>query len=112
MKRYNLLPALLVLALPVLAEVKVSHAEASKAAIKKVQPDYSPLARQLRVQGEVEVEVSISPAGAVTAVKVVSGNALLTPGVTKALKKWKFQPFTERGKAAAALASLKFNFKM
>ncbi len=98
--------------LPCRAEMRVTNNEAMRAAVKKVSPEYNPVARQMRVQGDVEVEASISEAGEVTAVKVVLGNSLLTGPVVKAVREWRFQPFVENGKPAAALATLRFSFKI
>ncbi|HEU0123594.1 MAG TPA: energy transducer TonB [Bryobacteraceae bacterium] len=97
---------------PCLAEMRVAQPDAIRAAIKKVQPDYNPIARQMRVQGDVEVEAHVSDSGEVTEVKVMSGNALLTAGVVKAVKDWRFQPFQENGKASQAVATLRFSFKL
>jgi len=94
------------------AEVRVTAADALKAAVKKAQPEYSPMAKQMRVQGDVEVEVKISDAGGVDDVKVVSGNPLLTQPVVRSLKDWKFTPFQQEGKAAPAVTNLRFSFKM
>jgi len=94
------------------AELRVSTADGVKAAVKKVNPDYNPLAKQMRVQGEVEVEAKVTETGDVDSVKVVSGNSLLTPGVIKAVKEWKFTPFSEGGKNVPASVSLRFNFKL
>lgn len=99
------------LALPLVAEVKVSMADALKGAIRRSIPEYNPMAKQMRIQGEVEVEVKISESGDVSDVKVVTGNPMLSSTVVRAMKEWKFSPFTEDGKPAAAIANLKFNFK-
>lgn len=88
------------------AELRVSMAEALKAAVKRPSPSYSPIAKQMRVAGDVEVEVSITKAGDVDNVKVLSGNALLTAPVVKTVKDWKFTPF-----ASEAITQLKFTFK-
>lgn len=97
--------------LPALAEVRVNHADAVKNAIKRPSPEYSPMARQMRIQGEVEVEVKIAESGEVPEVKVVTGNPMLSAGVVKTLKDWKFSPFNEGGKPSAAVANLRFSFK-
>lgn len=103
--------ALCVSSLPALAEVKVNHADAVKNAIKRPNPEYSPMARQMRIQGDVEVEVKIAESGEVSDVKVVTGNPMLSANVVKTLKDWKFSPFNEGGKPSAAVASLRFSFK-
>jgi TonB family protein len=77
-----------------------------RAAVKKVNPDYTPIAKQMRVQGDVEVEARVSDTGEVTDVKVVTGNALLTPTVIKAVKDWRFQPFQENGKPIPLRANI------
>ncbi len=59
--------------LPLHAEMRVAQPEALRAVVKKVQPDYNPIAKQMRVQGEVEVEARVSDAGDVVDVKVLSG---------------------------------------
>ncbi len=104
--------SILAATLPCVAEMRVTQPDAMRAVTKKIQPDYNPMAKQMRVQGDVEVEARISETGDVTDVKVVSGNALLTATVVKAVKDWKFQPFQENGKPSQAVAALRFSFKL
>jgi len=99
------------LALPLAADMKVTHQDAVRNALKRTTPEYSPMAKQMRIQGDVEVEVKISDSGDVADVKVVTGNPMLSAPVVKAVKDWKFTPFTEDGKAATAVATLRFTFK-
>ena len=100
-------------ALPANAQVRrLTQDEALRAATAKPQPEYPPVAKQLRITGSVEVEVSIDPTGTVDGVKVLSGNAALTGTLMATLKKWHFQPFLEDGKPARAVAVLSFTFKL
>ena len=94
------------------AEVRVATDDAMKAATKKAPPDYPPIARQLKIEGKVAVDITIDAEGNVERVKIVSGNAMLTPAVVSAVKKWKFTPFTLDGAATKAVAQLQFDFKM
>jgi TonB family protein len=94
------------------AEIRVSADDAIKAAVNKPQPEYNPVARQMKVSGSVQVEVHIAADGAVEDVKIIAGNALLTANVVSALKKWKFTPFTTNGDPTKAVASLNFDFKL
>ena len=94
------------------AEIRVATDDAMKAATKKTPPDYPPIARQLKIAGKVEVDVTIDADGNVENVKIVSGNAMLTQSVITAVKKWKFTPFTQEGTPAKATAMLEFDFKM
>ena len=94
------------------AEIRVATDDAMKAATKKNPPDYPPIARQLKVMGKVEVDVTIDADGNVESVKILSGNAMLTPAVVSTVKKWKFTPFTQDGAPTKAVAALQFDFKM
>ena len=94
------------------AEMRVTSDDAMKAAIQKSQPEYPPMARQMHITGKVDVEITIESDGSVADVKVVSGNALLTPAVVSAVKKWKFTPFTSNGEPSKAVAALGFEFKI
>lgn len=94
------------------AEIRVATDDALKAATKKTPPDYPPIAKQLKVSGKVQVDVTIDSDGNVESVKIVSGNAMLTQSVVSAVKKWKFTPFTQGGAPTKAVAALDFDFKM
>lgn len=111
MKPKSILLSLVLVALPLAADVKVSHSDAVAKAVRRTNPEYNPMAKQMRIQGDVEVEVKISESGEVADVKVVTGNPMLSGSVVKAIKDWKFSPFTEDGKAAPAVATLRFSFK-
>lgn len=93
------------------ANVHVPASVALAAAEIKPQPEYSPLARQLKVSGDVAVELRIGTNGEVESVKVLSGNALLAGPVIKTLKGWKFKPFQSDGEPAVATTVLRFTFK-
>lgn len=102
-------------AAPATSQETVRHLsgdEALKAALNKPQPEYPPVARQLRIQGRVEVEVSIDPSGTVDNVKVLSGNPALTGTLTPTLKRWRFEPILSEGKPVHAIAVLGFSFKL
>jgi protein TonB len=92
--------------------VRLAEEEARQAVASKVDPEYPALARQLRLTGEVQVEVTIAATGAVEKVTVTRGNTLLTNAVITAVKRWKFNPFQTQGKAVRAVAPMKFNFRM
>src|SRR5262245_9737722 len=91
---------------------KVSKTEGLNAATTKVQPDYPSMAKQLKIEGAVELEAVVSENGAVEKVNIVSGNPVLTRPAADALKKWKFAPFTADGKTVKAVVPVSLNFKM
>jgi protein TonB len=91
---------------------KVSKSEGLSAATTKVQPDYPPVARQLKIEGPVELEAVVTESGAVEKVNIVSGNPVLTRPAADAVKRWKFTPFTSDGKPVKALVPVALNFKL
>lgn len=92
--------------------LKISQDDALKAATSKVQPTYSPIAKQMKVTGMVEVEAVVGTDGSVEAAKPVSGNPLLTPSAVAAAQKWRFTPFTSGGQPAKATVKLSFFFRL
>lgn len=112
-----LLPALAILALATASAgqepaKKVSEAEATSAAISKVAPVYPSTARQLKIEGQVELDVFIGLEGSVEDVKIVSGNPILTKPAADAFRKWKFRPFAEDGKPIRVMAHFTVTFKL
>jgi TonB family protein len=91
---------------------RIDWSEALKSALTKVQPEYSGTARQLKLQGRVEVEVYIADDGSVSKAKVLNGNPILGMAATEALKHWKFSPFKDDGKAISVVSTVPFDFKM
>jgi TonB family protein len=94
------------------AEIKLSDAEARKAATTKPAPVLNPMARQLKLSGRVELTVSIDEEGAVSDVHVDTGNPVLAACSVEAVKKWKFTPFLQDGKPVKATAALVFDYKL
>jgi len=93
------------------AEIRVGSQEALKAATSKPAPEYSAVAKQMKVSGRVEVEVTIDAEGKVEEAKALTGNPLLTGPAVTAVKKWRFTPFTANGQATKAMTNLVFDFK-
>jgi protein TonB len=91
---------------------KITRAEALSAVSSKVQPEYPPVARQLRIQGTVELAVLVAETGEVLKVDIVSGNPMFTGPSAQAVKRWKFRPFVENGKPIRVLAPVTVDFKM
>lgn len=94
------------------APKKITRAEALSALATKVQPDYPNIARQLKIQGTVELSVVVTESGEVAKVDIVSGNPVLTAPSVQAVKRWKFKPFTEDGKPIRVQAPVTVDFKL
>jgi len=91
---------------------KVTKIEGLNAATTKVQPEYPAMAKQLKIEGAVELEAVVTESGVVEKVNIVSGNPVLTRPAVDAVKRWKFAPFTAEGKAVKAVVPISLSFKM
>ncbi|HEY1493344.1 MAG TPA: energy transducer TonB [Candidatus Solibacter sp.] len=91
---------------------KINKTEGMNAVTNKVPPDYPAIAKQLKIEGPVELEALVTESGTVEKVNIVSGNPVLTRPAAEALKKWKFAPFTSEGKAVKALVPISLSFHM
>jgi protein TonB len=67
-------------------------------------PDYPPLARKRSLEGTVELDVLVSPAGTADTVRLAltSGHDLLDRAALSAVEKWLFQP-GKKGEETAAM---------
>lgn len=61
-------------------------------AIERRKPIYPPLAQQIRLQGDVSIEVMIAPDGHVESARIVSGHPMLADKAREAALGWRFQP--------------------
>ena len=58
----------------------------------RVDPIYPDIARKMKLNGTVRVQVVISPNGNVRETKVIGGHPILVTAAVDAVKKWKFDP--------------------
>ncbi len=92
--------------------LQVSESDLRRAAIQRVEPEYPAVARQIRLTGDVELEISVDTAGSVDGVAVRSGNTLLVGSSVQAVRRWKFNPFRADGQPVKAVGPIRFNFQM
>lgn len=90
----------------------VKPEQAEENLIKKVAPIYPPLAKQVRIQGKVKVQVVISKAGTVESVNVVSGHPLLVQAAVNAVKQWQYKPFLAEGQPITASTEVEVPFSL
>jgi periplasmic protein TonB len=93
------------------AEKHLTASESIAAAVNKPQPDYPAIARQLKLEGSVNLNAFVTEEGTVDHVETVSGNPILVRSAQDALKRWKFAKQTDDGKPVRFVASVVFTFK-
>lgn len=81
-------------------------------ALRKAHPPYPTIARQVRAQGLVQVQISISETGEVTDAILLSGHPLLRDAALQAAKQWRFKPTELNGRPVRAIGVITFNFML
>jgi protein TonB len=80
--------------------------------IERRVPIYPELARRIRLQGDVAVEVIIAPEGRVESVRAVSGHPMLTQSALDAARIWRFAPTLLNGVPVRVTGVITFVFKL
>ena len=80
--------------------------------IKKVQPQYPPLAKSARVQGTVEFTAVISKEGKIENLKLVRGHPLLVNAAKEAVLQWRYKPTMLNGEPVEVVTDIIVNFTL
>lgn len=75
-------------------------------------PDYPALAKQIRLEGSVSVEIIIAPDGRVESARAVSGHPILVSAALDAARGWHFEPTLLNGSPVRVTGIIVFNFKL
>lgn len=92
--------------------VRMTSSMLAGKAIKRVQPPYPAIARQVQVSGMVQVQVMISEDGRVEDADVLSGHPLLREAARQAARQWVFSPTVLNGKPVRVTGVITFNFML
>lgn len=90
---------------------RIPTAAAMGSAINRPAPETPEMARQFKIAGTVELEVTIDEGGAVESVAVLRGNPILGKAAQANAKKWTFKPYKQGDTAIKVITTLKFDFK-
>jgi protein TonB len=78
--------------------------------IYRLQPEYPPLARQVRVQGTVVLRAVISREGTIENLQVLSGHPLLVRAAMDAVRQWRYRPYVLNGEPVEVETQVTVNF--
>jgi protein TonB len=93
-------------------QVKVSQGVSQGLLIKSVDPVYPPLAKQMRIQGAVELLANIGKDGSIRTVKLISGDSVLSRAAIDAVKQWKYKPYYLGDQPVEIQTQITVNFKL
>jgi periplasmic protein TonB len=77
---------------------------------RPVEPNYPLLAREMKIQGAVVLEVLIGREGIIQHLRVLSGPAILSAAAQEAVKQWRFRPYLQSGQPVETEARITVNF--
>ena len=82
---------------PTPQRVRISQGVTKGLLVQKIEPQYPPLARAARVQGEVVLSAIIDSNGQINNLQLVSGHPMLVPAAIAAVKQWRYKPYLLNG---------------
>ena len=97
---------------PLRQRVRVSQGVTQGLLLRKVQPNYPPLARQARIQGSVLLQAEISKDGSIENLRLISGHPMLAPAAIEAVKQWKYKPYILNGEPVEVETQITVNFTL
>jgi len=97
---------------PTPQRVRVSQGVSQGLLVRRVQPNYPPLARQARIQGTVVLRAMISKDGSIENLTLVSGHPMLAPAAIDAVKQWKYKPYLLNGEPVEVDTEVLVNFTL
>src|SRR5829696_3598087 len=97
---------------PVVPKVLKKSIVLNSEAIILPKPTYPALARQIRLQGSVSVQVLIDETGKVISAKAVAGHPVLIPEAEKAARQARFSPTTISDQPVKVSGVITYNFVM
>lgn len=92
--------------------VRISQGVSEGMIVKRVQPIYPAQARQMHLEGTVELQANISQSGGITGVRQLSGSPILGRAAIDAVRQWKYKPYYLNGQPVEIETSITVNFKL
>jgi general secretion pathway protein A len=80
--------------------------------LSRAEPQYPPVAKRKRVEGDVVVDFVVEESGSVSDMNVVSGPMLLRPAALDALRRWKYKPSQVAGQPIAVKTQVTISFHL
>ena len=92
--------------------VHVGHGVREPTKLKNVEPVYPPIALHARVQGDVVLELELSPQGRVSEARVLSGPLLLSDAAVAAVRQWVYTPTLYDGVPVEVIMTVTVRFRL
>jgi len=80
--------------------------------IRRVEPDYPPLAQAAQIEGTVILEATVSTIGLVESVRVLRAHSLLERAAVDAVSEWEYEPLILNGVPRRFILAVTVSFHM
>jgi protein TonB len=80
--------------------------------VHKVLPTYPPLARNVRIQGQVVLQAVISKQGIIENLRLLSGHPMLVPAAIEAVRQWRYRPYVLNNEPVEVETLITVNFSL
>jgi len=80
--------------------------------VRKVTPNYPPLAKQARIQGTVRFTAIIGKDGTIQNLQLVTGHPLLVAAAQDAVRQWVYRPTLLNGEPVEVITQIDVNFTL
>jgi TonB family protein len=92
--------------------VTITSDIADKLVIDRVEPDYPDAARRAGAQGSIKLDTFIAADGRVQQVSPLSGNPVLAEAASAAVRRWRYKPYTVKGRKVPVHTEVVVNFML
>jgi len=96
---------------PAVAPIRISHMSEGDL-VHKVLPTYPPLARNVRIQGQVVLQAVISKQGIIENLRLLSGHPMLVPAAIEAVRHWRYRPYVLNNEPVEVETLITVNFSL
>ena len=93
-------------------KVTISGGVAQGNLVHQVQPTYPQIAKMGHVQGDVVLQATISKAGQIENLRVISGNPMLTNAAIEAVQQWRYKPYLLSGEPVEVETTITVHFTL
>jgi periplasmic protein TonB len=92
--------------------LRISQGVSQGLIVKRVQPIYPAQARQMHLEGKIDLQANISQSGSISSVKQLSGDPVLGRAAVDAVRQWKYKPYYLNGEPVEVETQITVIFKL
>jgi len=92
--------------------LRISQGVSQGLIVKRVQPIYPAQARQMHLEGKIDLQANISQSGSISSVKQLSGDSVLGRAAVDAVRQWKYKPYYLNGEPVEVETQITVIFKL